>query len=211
MAEPMTKDDAGRSGAPLIALHQVTKRFPGVVANDAVDLTLQKGEIHALIGENGAGKSTLMRVLYGLYPPDGGHIEVRGKEVKINSPRAALALGVGMVHQHFVLVDRFTVAENIILGAEGGPLVDLDRAVKRIEEQAEGYGFKVDARRRIDDLSVGEQQRVEILKALFRGVDVLILDEPTAVLTPAETKDLFANLRALKDNGKTIVFISHKL
>ena len=211
MAEPMTKDDAGRSGAPLIALHQVTKRFPGVVANDAVDLTLQKGEIHALIGENGAGKSTLMRVLYGLYPPDGGHIEVRGKEVKINSPRAALALGIGMVHQHFVLVDRFTVAENIILGAEGGPLVDLDRAVERIEEQAEGYGFKVDARRRIDDLSVGEQQRVEILKALFRGVDVLILDEPTAVLTPAETKDLFANLRALKDNGKTIVFISHKL
>ena len=211
MAETATGDHAERSGVPLIALHQVTKRFPGVVANDAVDLTLEKGEIHALIGENGAGKSTLMRVLYGLYPPDGGHIEVHGEKVKINSPRAALALGIGMVHQHFVLVDRFTVAENIILGAEGGPLVDLDRAVKHIEEQAQGYGFKVDARKRIDDLSVGEQQRVEILKALFRGVDVLILDEPTAVLTPAETKDLFENLRALKDDGKTIVFISHKL
>jgi len=211
VAAAAKKDGGGRSGAPLIALHQVTKRFPGVVANDAVDLTLEKGEIHALIGENGAGKSTLMRVLYGLYPPDGGRIEVRGKEVKINSPRAALALGIGMVHQHFVLVDRFTVAENIILGAEGGPLVDLDRAVKDIEEQAQGYGFKVDARKRIDDLSVGEQQRVEILKALFRGVDVLILDEPTAVLTPAETNDLFENLRALKDDGKTIVFISHKL
>jgi len=211
VAAAAKKDGGGRSGAPLIALHQVTKRFPGVVANDAVDLTLEKGEIHALIGENGAGKSTLMRVLYGLYPPDGGRIEVRGKEVKINSPRAALALGIGMVHQHFVLVDLFTVAENIILGAEGGPLVDLDRAVKDIEEQAQGYGFKVDARKRIDDLSVGEQQRVEILKALFRGVDVLILDEPTAVLTPAETNDLFENLRALKDDGKTIVFISHKL
>ena len=211
MTEPATKDDAERSGAPLIALHQVTKRFPGIVANDAVDLTLEKGEIHALIGENGAGKSTLMRVLYGLYPPDGGHIEVRGKEVKIGSPRAALALGVGMVHQHFVLVDRFTVAENVILGAEGGPLIDLEGAAEDIEEQARSYGFKVDAHRRIDELSVGEHQRVEIIKALYRGVDVLILDEPTAVLTPAETKDLFENLRRLKVNGKTIVFISHKL
>jgi general nucleoside transport system ATP-binding protein len=205
------RDERGGAGAPLIVLHGVTKRFPGVVANDSVDLTLERGEIHALIGENGAGKSTLMRVLYGLYPPDGGHIEVRGEEVRINSPRAALALGIGMVHQHFVLVDRFTVAENIILGAEGGSLIDLDAAVKEIEEQAKTYGFKLDARRRVEDLSVGEEQRVEILKALYRGVDVLILDEPTAVLTPPETKELFDNLRRLKADGKTIVFISHKL
>jgi general nucleoside transport system ATP-binding protein len=195
----------------LIALHGVTKRFPGVVANDSVDLTLEKGEIHALIGENGAGKSTLMRVLYGLYLPDEGRIEVRGKEVKIASPRVALAHGIGMVHQHFVLVDRFTVAENVILGVEGGPVVHLDRAAKEIEERAKDYGFKLDANRRIEDLSVGEEQRVEILKALYRGVDVLILDEPTAVLTPSETKDLFDNLRRLKADGKTIVFISHKL
>jgi general nucleoside transport system ATP-binding protein len=210
MAAPEKRDDAGRSG-PLIALHGVTKRFPGVVANDSVDLTLEEGEIHALIGENGAGKSTLMHVLYGLYPPDEGRIEARGEEVKIGSPRAALALGIGMVHQHFVLVDRFTVAENIILGAEGGLVVDLERAVKDIEEQARSYGFKLDARRRVEDLSVGEEQRVEILKALYRGVDVLILDEPTAVLTPAEAQDLFENLRRLKADGKTIVFISHKL
>ncbi len=211
MPEAEERDERGHAGAPLIALHRVTKRFPGVVANDSVDLTLEEGEIHALIGENGAGKSTLMRVLYGLYPPDEGHIEVRGEEVKINSPRTALGLGIGMVHQHFVLVDRFTVAENIILGAEGGPLIDLDGAVKDIESQAKNYGFKLDARRKIEDLSVGEEQRVEILKALYRGVDVLILDEPTAVLTPPETKDLFDNLRRLKADGKTIVFISHKL
>ena len=196
---------------PLVRLVGVTKRFPGIVANRHVDLALEEGEIHALIGENGAGKSTLMRVLYGLYPPDEGHVEVRGRAVKISSPRVAIGLGIGMVHQHFVLVDRFTVAENVILGAEGGPLVDLDRAHKVIEEQARSYGFKLDPRRRIEELSVGEQQRVEIIKALYRGVEVLILDEPTAVLTPAETKELFENLRRLKHDGKTIVFISHKL
>ncbi|MGH2748102.1 MAG: ABC transporter ATP-binding protein [Actinomycetota bacterium] len=203
--------EKGHGGAPLVALEGITKRFPGVVANDRVDLVLNEGEIHALIGENGAGKSTLMRVLYGLYPPDEGRIVVRGKAVRVSSPRYAIALGIGMVHQHFVLVDRFTVTENIILGSEGGPVLDFERAAEAISELARSYGFLVDPRKRIEDLSVGEEQRVEILKTLYRGVDVLILDEPTAVLTPSETKELFDNLRRLRDAGKTIVFISHKL
>ncbi|MFN2490256.1 MAG: ABC transporter ATP-binding protein [Actinomycetota bacterium] len=212
MATAKTKsDEAERDGAPLIALEGVTKRFPGVLANDKVDLTLEAGEIHALVGENGAGKSTLMRVLYGLYPPDEGRILVRGEEVKIPSPRAAIAHGIGMVHQHFMLVDRFTVAENIILGAEGGALLDADGAAGSIADLARNYGFNIDPRERVEELSVGEEQRVEILKALYRGIDVLILDEPTAVLTPSETQDLFVNLRKLKEDGKTIVFISHKL
>ena len=189
----------------------ITKRFPGVVANDDVDLTLGEAEIHALVGENGAGKSTLMRVLYGLYPPDSGRIVVRGTEVRIHSPRQAIALGIGMVHQHFVLVDRFTVTENIVLGAEGGPVVDLDGAAQKIEELARDYGFAVKPGTRVEDLSVGEEQRVEILKALYRGVDLLILDEPTAVLTPSEAVELFENLRTLREDGKTVVFISHKL
>jgi general nucleoside transport system ATP-binding protein len=201
----------GADGEPFIELVGVTKRFPGIVANDAVDLTLRTGEIHALVGENGAGKSTLMRVLYGLYPPDGGSIRVKGKDVRIGSPRDAIALGIGMVHQHFMLVDRFTVAENVILGAEGSPLLETARAEKEIGEFARTYGFSIDPGKRVEDLSVGEEQRVEILKALYRGIDVLILDEPTAVLTPAETRDLFVNLRNLKEDGKTIVFISHKL
>ncbi len=202
---------AGRDDAPLVVLEAITKRFPGVLANDAVDLTLGVGEIHALVGENGAGKSTLMRVLYGLYPPDGGRVLIRGTEARIGSPRAAIALGIGMVHQHFVLVDRFTVTENIILGAEGGLLLDVDEASQRVTRLAESYGFRVDPDARVEDLSVGQEQRVEILKALYRGVDVLILDEPTAVLTPAEARDLFRNLRDLRDSGKTVVFISHKL
>lgn len=204
-------DGPERASAPLIALEGLTKRFPGVLANDKVDLALEAGEIHALVGENGAGKSTLMRVLYGLYPPDEGRILVRGEEVRIPSPRAAIAQGIGMVHQHFMLVDRFTVAENILLGAEGGALVDRDNAERRIEELAASYGLDIDPKERVEDLSVGEEQRVEILKALYRGIDVLILDEPTAVLTPSETEELFVNLRRLKDDGKTIVFISHKL
>ena len=189
----------------------ITKRFPGVVANDGVDLELQEGQIHALVGENGAGKSTLMRVLYGLYPPDAGRILVRGAPARIASPRDAIALGIGMVHQHFVLVDRFTVAENIVLGSEGGAVLDLDGAGERIRDLAESYGFYVNPDSLVEDLSVGEEQRVEILKALYRGVDLLILDEPTAVLTPSETDQLFQNLRKLRADGKTVVFISHKL
>lgn len=206
-----TGDGAGRERAPLVVMEGITKRFPGIVANDAVDLTLHEGEIHALVGENGAGKSTLMRVLYGLYPPDGGRIAVRGADARIHSPRDAIALGIGMVHQHFVLVDRFTVTENIVLGAEDGLLLDLDGAEERVAEIAQSYGFGVNPRARVEDLSVGEEQRVEILKALYRGVELLILDEPTAVLTPSETDDLFENLRRLRADGKTVVFISHKL
>ena len=206
-----TGDGAGRGSAPLVVMEGITKRFPGVVANDSVDLTLNQGEIHALVGENGAGKSTLMRVLYGLYPPDQGQIVVRGNPVRIHSPRDAIALGIGMVHQHFVLVDRFTVTENIVLGAEGGVVLDLDQAARKVAELARSYGFGVNPDSRVEDLSVGEEQRVEILKALYRGVQMLILDEPTAVLTPAETGELFENLKRLRADGKSVVFISHKL
>jgi ABC-type uncharacterized transport system ATPase subunit len=203
---------AGRADAPpLVQFDHVTKRFPGVVANDEVSLELRAGEVHALIGENGAGKSTLMRVLYGMYAADGGRISIRGSEVKIASPRDAIALGIGMVHQHFVLVDPFTVTENIILGDERGRILDMEAAHQRVADLAASYGFQVRPSAVVEDLSVGEEQRVEILKALYRGVDVLILDEPTAVLTPSETKDLFENLRRLRAAGKTIVFISHKL
>ena len=205
-------DEAGRASAPpLVVLDGITKRFPGVVANDDVSLELRAGEVHALIGENGAGKSTLMRVLYGMYPADAGRIELRGQERKISSPRDAIASGIGMVHQHFVLVDPFTVTENVILGDEDGPILNTDAAEAKVRELAESYGFSIDPGATVEDLSVGEEQRVEILKALYRGVEILILDEPTAVLTPAETQDLFDNLRRLVADGKSIVFISHKL
>jgi simple sugar transport system ATP-binding protein len=203
---------AEEAGHPAkVRLERITKRFPGVVANEAVDLEVRAGEIHGLVGENGAGKSTLMRVLYGLYPPDEGRILIGGEEVRLSSPRQAIGRGIGMVHQHFVLVNRFTVVENVVLGSEGGRLVDLEEAAGRIRDLGRQFGFAVDPAARIEDLSVGEQQRVEILKALYRGVDVLILDEPTAVLTPQEAGELFANLRRLRDGGKAVVFISHKL
>jgi ABC-type uncharacterized transport system ATPase subunit len=211
MAAGNDTDRAGRDSAPLVVMEGITKRFPGIVATDRVDLAVRPGEIHALVGENGAGKSTLMRVLYGLYPPDEGRIEVRGREIRLHSPRDAINQGIGMVHQHFVLVDRFTVTENIVLGLEGGRVVDLDGAGERIRDLADSYGFYVAPEALVEDLSVGEEQRVEILKALYRGVDILILDEPTAVLTPSETGELFQNLRKLRADGKAVVFISHKL
>ena len=203
---------AGRGSAPpFVMMEHITKRFPGVVANADVSLEIHAGEVHALIGENGAGKSTLMRVLYGMYPADEGRIVVNGEDIKITSPRVAIANGIGMVHQHFVLVDPFTVTENVILGEEGRSVIDIDAAHEKVAALANTYGFQVLPTAVVEDLSVGEEQRVEILKALYRGVDLLILDEPTAVLTPLEAKDLFGNLRRLRDDGKAIVFISHKL
>ena len=212
----MASTDTGarrESASPLVVMEGVSKRFPGVLANDDVTIDLRKGEVHALIGENGAGKSTLMRVLYGLYPPDGGTIRVKGEVVKIASPRDAIALGIGMVHQHFVLVDPFTVAENIILGSEPtrGGLVDIGHARRRIRDIGRQYGLHIDPDIKVGDLSVGEQQRVELVKALYRDADILILDEPTAVLTPGEVDDFFAVVRSLVQQGKSIIFITHKL
>jgi ABC-type uncharacterized transport system ATPase subunit len=208
----MADDGAGRDGVPpLVALEHITKRFPGVVANDDVSWDIRPGEIHALIGENGAGKSTLMHVLYGEYAADAGRIFVRGREARIPSPRAAISFGIGMVHQHFLLISPFSVAENVILGQEGGRLLHPEEAERKVAELADAYGFRVGPAAPVETLSVGEQQRVEILKALYRGVDILILDEPTAVLTPEEAQDLFSNLRRLREDGKAIVFISHKL
>ena len=191
----------------------VTKRFGAVVANDRVDFDLRKGEVHALLGENGAGKSTLMSVLYGLYRPDEGELRLGGEPASIDSPKRAIELGIGMVHQHFMLVPVMTVAENIVLGAEPsrGLLLDVGRAAERVRELSDRYGLAVDPDVRVGDVSVGTQQRVEILRALYRGADVLILDEPTAVLTAQETADLFKILRALTAEGKSVVFISHKL
>ena len=197
-----------------LELRGVTKRFPGVLANDAVDLTVEEGQIHALLGENGAGKTTLMNVLYGLYHADEGEVLIDGEVRRFDSPGDAIAAGLGMVHQHFMLIPVFTVTENIILGTEpAGPLGWLDRARARtrVEELSRRFGLEVPAGAVVEDLPVGIQQRVEILKALYREADVLILDEPTAVLTPQETDELFAVMRALRDGGKSIIFITHKL
>jgi simple sugar transport system ATP-binding protein len=199
----------------------ITKRFPGVLANDRVDFSLVQGEIHALLGENGAGKSTLMNILYGLYQPDEGQITVAGRPIQIISPHDAIAQGIGMVHQHFMLVPPLTVTENIMLGDESlapsakalGPLAPLDRrqAAKRIRELSEQYSLAVDPEVQVKDLTVGAQQRVEIIKALYRRADILILDEPTAVLTPQEADELVAIMRGMVKQGKSIIFISHKL
>ncbi len=200
--------------APLLELKGITKRFPGVVANDGVDFDLQRGEVHALLGENGAGKSTLMNVLYGLYQPDEGELRIKGKPVAMGSPRDAIDLGIGMVHQHFMLIPVMTVAENIVLGVEPTRekvLLDQSAAEERVKRIAATFKFAIDPHARVEDISVGQQQRVEILKALYRGAEILILDEPTAVLTPQEALELFGILRTLTREGMSVIFISHKL
>lgn len=199
----------------LIQVKNISKQFPGVLANDKVSLDIEKGEIHAIVGENGAGKSTLMNIIYGLYEPTEGEIFFEGEPVEINSPLDAINLGIGMVHQHFMLLPSFTVAENIVLGTEPRKnriFMDFKEAVSRTEELSKTYGLKVDPYRKVESLSVGIQQRIEILKVLYKGADILILDEPTAVLTPQEAEDLFNVIRKLvKDLGKTIIIITHKL
>ena len=195
-----------------VEMQDIVIRFPGVLANDHVNFTLRQGEIHALLGENGAGKSTLMNVLSGLYKPNSGTIKVNGQVVSFNSPRDAIAKGIGMVHQHFMLVPTQSVSENILLGLpQPHFFMNLPRYERKILEIEEQYGLHVDPRAKIWQLSVGEQQRVEILKTLYRGANVLILDEPTAVLAPQEIDELIATMRALVAQGKSIIFISHKL
>jgi general nucleoside transport system ATP-binding protein len=197
-----------------LELRGITKRFGRIVANDGVDFDLRRGEVHALLGENGAGKSTLMSILYGLYRPDEGEVVVDGETVTIDSPSRAIDVGIGMVHQHFMLIPVMTVAENIVLADEprSGPgLLDVRAATSRVRELSDRFGLAVDPDAVIEDVSVGQQQRVEILKALYRDAQILVLDEPTAVLTAQETQELFNVLRALRDDGKAIVFISHKL
>ncbi len=198
----------------VLELRGITKQFPGVLANDHVDFDLRRGEVHALLGENGAGKSTLMNILYGLYQPDEGEILVRGERVRIHSPKEAIERGIGMVHQHFMLIPVMTVAENIVLAAEptaGGVFLDYAAANRRVEDIASQFNFAIDPQARVENISVGQQQRVEILKALYRKADILILDEPTAVLTPQEAQELFAILKGLVREGMSIIFISHKL
>ena len=198
---------------PAVRMTAITKRYPGVVANDSIDFVVQSGSIHGLLGENGAGKSTLMKVLFGLTRATAGSVEVNGKPVNLNSARDALELGIGMVQQHFSLIADFTVAENLVLGSEPlrRGLLDLDRAGQQISELSDRYGFRLDPTSRVGDLAVGARQRVEILKALYRGAEVLILDEPTAALAPVEVDELVSLLRRLRDQGRTVVFISHKL
>jgi len=201
------------SEALALEVKNITKRFPGVIANDRVDFTLRKGEIHALLGENGAGKSTLMNVIYGLYSPDEGEFFLDGKRSAIRNPHDAIQAGIGMVHQHFMLVQVFSVVENIILGSEviKGPSLDIRTARQRIRKLSQDYALDVDPDAIIEDLPVGIQQRVEIIKALYRQAKILVLDEPTAVLTPQEAEDLFHIMRELTERGVSIIFITHKL
>ncbi|HEX6659983.1 MAG TPA: ABC transporter ATP-binding protein [Ilumatobacter sp.] len=197
-----------------IELVDITKRFPGVVANDGVNLAVEAGEIHAIVGENGAGKSTLMKILYGMQPPDEGRMLVNGQEVHFHSPSDAIDLGIGMVHQHVMLADNLTVLENVILGSEPTTMLDMidfDEARAHLREVGRAYGLAVDPDELVETLEVGERQRIEIIKVLYRGAKILILDEPTAVLVPQEVEALFDNLRELKASGSTILFIDHKL
>lgn len=205
----------GVAGETVLQMQHIMKIYSnGVVANEDVSLELQKGEIHALLGENGAGKSTLMKVLFGIESPDQGKILLNGKETTIKSPQDAISKGIGMVHQHFMLLPSLTVAENIILGVEPRKkhfFIDMKKAISEAEAIAEKYNFDIDVTAKVEEIPVGIKQKVEILKALYRGADILILDEPTAVLTPQETEELFVQLEKLRDNGHTVIFISHKL
>src|SRR5215211_3617016 len=198
---------------PAIELRHIDKRFGAVQANRDVSLAVERGTIHGIVGENGAGKSTLMSILYGFYEADSGEIRVDGRPVAIRSSADAIRLGIGMVHQHFMLVEPLSVVDNVMLGAEGGAMLRVGEAKARAElaRLAKDYGLEIDVDATVGDLSVGLQQRVEILKALYRGADILILDEPTAVLTPPEADALFGLLRALKAQGKTVILITHKL
>lgn len=212
----MEKRNLLPSGLPRIEsleMRNITKRFPGVLANDRVTFDVHAGEIHALLGENGAGKSTLMKILYGLYQPNEGEILLDGKPIQINTPTDSLKYGIGMIHQHFMLVDNMTVAENVALGlpSSRAPRLDLDVVSERIRELSKKYGLRVDPDAVISDLAVGERQRVEIVKALYRGAALLVLDEPTAVLTPQEVDDIFVILRQMAADGHALIFISHKL
>ena len=197
----------------VLEMRGIRKEFPGVVANDGISFDVRRGEVHALLGENGAGKSTLMNILYGLYRPDEGEIRLNGKTVSFSSARDAIQAGVGMVHQHFMLIPVMTVAENIVLGVEPrkGLVLDEAGAAQRVRALSQRFGLAVDPNALVGDITVGQEQRVEILKALYRGADVLILDEPTAVLTPQESHELFGIIRSLQADGKSIIFISHKL
>lgn len=204
---------SGHTRIDTLELRGITKRFPGVLANDNVNFEVRSGEVHALLGENGAGKSTLMKILYGLYDPSDGEVFLNGKKITIESPTDAINHGIGMIHQHFMLVETLTVAENVALGlpSSRGFLTDLDKVSQRILELAEIYGLKIDPDAYIWQLSVGQQQRVEIIKALYRGAALLILDEPTAVLTPQEVDEFFIIMRQMVADGHALIFISHKL
>jgi ABC-type uncharacterized transport system ATPase subunit len=202
------------ASTPILELRAITKRFPGVLANDHVDFDLRRGEVHGLLGENGAGKSTLMNILYGLYSADEGEILIQGKRVTFHSASDAIDHGIGMVHQHFMLIPVMTVAENIVLAQEpthAGVFIDFDAARQRVRDLSEQFKFAIDPDAKVEAITVGQQQRVEILKALYRRADILILDEPTAVLTPQEAGELFGILRGLVDEGMSVIFISHKL
>jgi ABC-type uncharacterized transport system ATPase subunit len=204
---------ADPAAVPAVVLRGITKRYPGVVANYNINITVLRGHVHAIVGENGAGKSTLMKTLYGMHKPDEGTIEINGHEVHFSSPADAIKAGIGMVHQHFMLADNLTVLENIVLGAEParGGVLDYREARRRIREISEAYGLGIEPDVLVEELGVGDRQRVEICKVLYRGAKILILDEPTAVLVPQEVDELFANLRELKSEGLTVLFISHKL